>query len=87
MAEEVKPQWHDGWKTITTNTLILLLAFLPALRDYLGTFEGTEVAVAWVIQAIAIANLVLRFMTKGPVGQKLMMLTTGIGLMLGRKPK
>lgn len=84
MAEEIKLHWHDGWKTLVTNLLVLLIAILPDFRDYLGTIEGTEVAVAWVVQGLAVANILLRFMTKGPVGQKLSIVTNGLRVLLGR---
>lgn len=84
MADEIKLSWHDGKKTLITNALVFAVAFLPDLRDYLGTFEGTEASVVVVVQALALANIALRFVTKGPVGQKFSLLTNGVRLLFGK---
>ena len=53
-------------KTILTNLVILLIAFLPALKDFFESLGMTEVSI-YIVQALAALNIVLRFLTSGPV--------------------
>jgi len=53
-------------KTVLTNLTILLIAFLPALKDFLESMGMTEVSI-YIVQALAFLNIVLRFLTSGPV--------------------
>ena len=56
-----------GYKTVLTNGLVMLLSSIEV-------FAGAEIAVddktAIVAGAIALLNVVYRFVTTGPVGTK-----------------
>ncbi len=62
-----------GWKTIALNTVIGLPALLLSI---LQSFDGVDVSPLFgtagpkIITAMAIAGIVLRLITTGPVGAK-----------------
>ena len=55
-----------GWKTLTTNGAVLLVA----LAAMIGVELPVELASEAVVGAVAIVNIVLRFFTTTPVGKK-----------------
>lgn len=64
--EPTPPKGTLSSKTILTNSVVFLIAFLPALRDFLESMGMTEVSI-YILQALAFLNIVLRFLTSGPV--------------------
>lgn len=71
-------------KTIVINALMLVTALLPDVQEFFVRMGwGTEE----IASAIVLVNVVLRYMTKGPIDRRLMALRQGIRWMTGRKPR
>ena len=73
-----------GYKTIVVNALMLVAALLPNAQEFFAQQGWSTEEIA---AAIVIVNLILRFVTKGPVGQRLMVLRQGGRWFTGRKVK
>jgi len=71
------PQFK-GYKTIIFNGLLAAFgAITPMLADTFGFMQGldwtkyvSENAVPWMVLGIGVGGIILRYATKGPVGQK-----------------
>lgn len=53
-----KPFWQS--KTFWLNIIAFLLAFIPQLRELLGTIPGTETASAVLFQAMNVLTIIAR---------------------------
>lgn len=81
---EVPAKGFEGYKTIVTNVLMLVAVLLPEVREFCVQMGwGTE----QIVVAVTVVNLLLRMVTKGPVGKRLMVLNQGIRWLTGRKIK
>jgi len=73
-----------GYKTFVVNVLMLVAYLLPNVQEFFvqqgwGTTEVAEFTI--------LVNMVLRLMTKGPVGQRLMFVRQAFRWLTGRKVK
>ena len=80
----VVPKGTLNSKTIVINVLWGLANLSPTVQEFFvrmgwGTVE--------IVEATALLNVVLRYMTKGPIDRRLMALRQGFRWLTGRKPK
>ena len=71
-------------KTFWANVVVMIIAFMPSVQEFLKTTfpEGEQLA-AWTVQIVALLNIVLRVLTKGPISG--VVGATGYGITVGTK--
>jgi hypothetical protein len=64
--EPQKPEWKS--LTFLFNLLLTLVGFWPEIAELLGDYQGTEAFIFHASKIVGMANLALRYKTKGPIG-------------------
>jgi hypothetical protein len=83
MIEEPKPKAAKPWwtsKTFRANAIILLIALVPPVQDFLRSIPGGASIADNLDQVTVYANLALRLFTGGPIGGKVGAASYGLGL-------
>lgn len=59
----------QGWKTVIFGAVVALVGFLQGV-NWEQIIPNDPTVVGWITSGIGVAVVVLRFVTKTPVGQK-----------------